>query len=225
MSLQRLAAVSCASAALLAAAGFTALGSVFAYPQILREPTDEILALYRAHPGAVGAWFGVLVVAAALLVPAAVALGRLAGGRRGRWIVGVGVAAAVVQVIGLSRWLLFVPGLSREATDPVTAAEARGTFETLHFWLGQIVGETLGYALTAAFTVLVAVGLTRRLARLGSVAAALIATGVLVAPGVEIASLTNFVGYVLWCVWLLALSFVLVSARTAATAPRSSGRR
>src|SRR4029450_6625248 len=117
-----------AGAALLAIAGFTALGSVFEYPQILEEPTADILALYRAHQGAVMAWFLVLVVSAALLAPAGILLGRLAGGPRGRWIARLGVVAAAVQVIGLSRWVLLVPGISHDATDPSrTAAPHQGS--------------------------------------------------------------------------------------------------
>ena len=63
---RRLAAATMAAAALLAIAGFTALGSVFEYPQILKSPTAEILDLYRRHQGAVMGWFLVLVVSAAL---------------------------------------------------------------------------------------------------------------------------------------------------------------
>ena len=46
-----------ALASLLAIAGFTVLGSVFEYPQILEEPTADILALYREHQGTVMTWF------------------------------------------------------------------------------------------------------------------------------------------------------------------------
>ncbi len=86
--------------------------------------------------------------------------------------------------------------------------------------LGKVIGETLGYALTATFTVLVVVALRRTilprwLAWVGYAAAALIATGVVI-PLVEAASLTNFAGYVLWCVWLLAVAVVLVRDRTTA---------
>lgn len=59
-----------------------------------------------------------LVLSAALLGPAGVGLGRLAGGRTGTWIAGTGIAAALVQVTGLSRWVLFVPGLSDDAVVP-----------------------------------------------------------------------------------------------------------
>jgi Domain of unknown function (DUF4386) len=211
---RRLASVSMTGAALLAIAGFTALGSIFDYPQILKEPTDDILALYRENSTAVSGWFLVLTVGAALLAPAGYALGRLAGGRLGRWITGVGIAAATVQVIGLSRWVLFVPGLSEDATHPATAADARDEFDTLHTWLGEALGETVGYALTATFTILVLVALRRAgaarwLLWLGYAAAVLIATGVVIPLGIEAAELTNFAGYVAWSLWLLALSVAL----------------
>jgi hypothetical protein len=181
-------AAAMAAAALLAIAGFTALGSVFEYPQILKSPTADILDLYRRHQGAVTTWFLALMVSAALLAPAGILLGRLAGGSRGRWIAGLGVAAAAVQVIGLSRWVVLVPGISRDALDPARTADAHHSFELVHTWLGTVLGETIGYALTAAFTVLITLAVTRAIAPrwmtyLGYVSAALIATGVVIPSG------------------------------------------
>ena len=158
---RRLAATAMATAAVLAIAGFTALGSVFEYPQILKSPTADILELYRRHQGTVMTWFGVLMVSAALLAPAGILLGRLAGASRGRWIARLGVVAAAVQVIGLSRWLLLVPGISRNALNPARTADAHRSFELVHTWLGTVLGETIGYALTAAFTVLITLAVTR----------------------------------------------------------------
>ena len=215
----RLAAGALITAAGLAIAGFTALGSVYEYPQILDEPTSDVLALYRDHQGAVTGWFLVLVVSAALLAPAGILLGRLAGGPLGRWIAGVGVAAATVQVAGLQRWITLVPGISQDALDPSRRARAEDRFELWHTVLGKVVGETIGYALTAAFTVLVVLALSRSilpawLAWTGYLAAALIATGVVI-PVLDAASLTNFAGYVLWCLWLLAVGFLLLRVRDA----------
>ena len=119
---RRLTAATMASAAILAGAGFTALGSIFNYPKILQSPAAGILAAYRQHGTAISAWFLVLVLSAALLGPAGVGLGRLAGGRTGKWIAGTGIAAALVQVTGLSRWVLFVPGLSDDALIPAHTA-------------------------------------------------------------------------------------------------------
>jgi hypothetical protein len=209
-------------ASVLAIAGFTVLGSVFEYPQILEEPTGDVLALFREHQSSVVTWFLVLVVSAALMAPAGVWLGRLVKGRLGRSIAIVGVAAATVQVVGLQRWATLVPGISRDALDPARRADAEERFELWHLVLGKAIGETVGYALTATFTVLVVVALGRMLPRwlatAGLIAAGLIATGVVV-PVVEAASLTNFAGYVVWCAWLLAVAAVLWRVPAAPSGP------
>jgi hypothetical protein len=221
----RLAAGTMALAAVLAIAGFTALGSVFRYPQILQEPTADILTLFRNQQTAVTGWFLVLAVGAALLAPAGILVGRLAGGTLGRWIVGVGIAAATVQVIGLQRWFTLVPALSDQALDPDRRVAAESQFDLLHVVLGKAIGETVGYALTATFTVLAVVALRRRLPRLlallGYAAAALIATGIVI-PVVQAASLTNFIGYVAWCLWLLAVAAAL-TRRPNGPVPSSEG--
>jgi hypothetical protein len=141
-------------------------------------------------------------------------------------------AAALVQVIGLSRWVLFVPGLSDDALDPARAQDAYHRFQLLHTWLGTVIGETTGYALTAVFTVLVVRAVTRAsaprwLAYLGYAAAALIATGVVVPLGLDVARLTNFAGYVSWCAWLVAMAVVLWRTKLSAdgsTSPQVTAR-
>lgn len=223
-TLARRAGLALGLASLLAIAGFTVLGSVFEYPQILEEPTADILALYREQQTAVSTWFLVLVASAALMAPAGVWLGRLAGGSLGRWITVTGVAAAVVQVVGLQRWVTLVPGLSHDALDPALRADAEDRFELYHLVLGKIVGETVGYALTATFTVLVVLALRgavlpKWLAYVGYVAAVLIVTGMVI-PLVEAASLTNFAGYVLWCAWLLVVAARLIAPRRAVETTR-----
>jgi hypothetical protein len=225
---RRVAALLMVSAALLAIAGFTALGSVFEYPQILKTSTAHILDGFRAHQGAVMTWFAVLVLGAGLMAPIGILLGRVAGGRAGRWIAATGVAAAAVQAVGLSRWLLLVPGTSVDALDPARTASAEHRFELAHLWLGTVLGETIGYALTAAFTVLVSATVVRAvaarwLAVLGYACAALVATGVVVPLGVHAATLTNFAGYVGWCLWLIAVAAMLWRERTPSPAGLDRG--
>ncbi|HEY6740765.1 MAG TPA: hypothetical protein VI110_00280, partial [Lapillicoccus sp.] len=63
---------------------------------------------------------------------------------------------------------------------------------------GTVVGETVGYALTAA----------------------LIAAGTVESLGVPMAGLLNFVGYVVWSAWLVAFAVrVLLVARRTRTLP------
>ena len=71
----------------------------------------------RRFPGvqaAVAGWFAVLALSSALLAPIAVGVGRLSTIGRCASRSG-GIAAAVVQVIGLSRWPLLVPGWAADA--------------------------------------------------------------------------------------------------------------
>ena len=193
-------------AVVLINAAFIGLGSAFDYPDILQEDADEILEKFRADEGTIVALFSMLALGAALLAPIAVILGRLAGNDLGRWSIRVGIAAAAVQVIGLLRWPLIVPGLADD--------NDADTFDTVHTLLGTVVGETFGYALTAVWTVLIIFALGRRLAgrwfeALGLTAAALVALGVLVPLDVAGADFANFVGYVLWSLWLLALAVLM----------------
>jgi hypothetical protein len=203
---RRLVAGLLVAAVVLANAAFIGLGSVFDYPDVLQEPAAEILASFREDEALIITFFVLLACSAALLAPIAVLLGRQIPGEVGLWSKRAGIAAAVVQVLGLMRWPLVVPFLADR--DDTSA------FEAVHTVLGTIVGETIGYALTAVWTVLIVRGLARYLAGswfayLGYASAALIALGVLVpldAPGADFA---NFLGYVIWSLWLLAFAWLL----------------
>ena len=195
-------------------AAFLGLGSVFDYPDVLNRPPSEVLGTFAERRWPVSALFLLLATGAALLAPIALRLGRLGSSAALSVSVPVGVAAALNQVVGLLRWPLLVPGLAATPTDP----GAIETFGRLNLLLGTIVGETLGYALTAVWTVLVAVGLRRTLlgpvlAAVGLAAAAMISTGVVEPLGVPLAGLVNFLGYVVWSAWLVAVAVVIVRRR------------
>jgi hypothetical protein len=194
-------------AAVLANLAFTALGSVFNYPDVLDEPAGEVLAAFRDNESAVSTWFAVLALSAALLAPVAIGVGRLSAMRAMRVAVPVGIAAAAVQVIGLLRWPLLVPGYA--------SAGDVDSFTTANDVLGTAIGETLGYLLTATWTLLVIVALGRRYAGrwfqvLGASAAALVLVGVVSPLDLPVVDTANFFGYVLWSLWLLALAAAIV---------------
>src|SRR3954447_20892241 len=163
----KLTAVLLIVAAVLANVAFTALGSIFDYPDVLDEPAGAVLASFREHETAVSAWFSVLALSAALLAPIAVGVARLSSKRVMRIAMWIGTAAAVVRVVGLLRWPILVPGYASDAASaaPVVAAGARDSFSTASDVLGTAIGETLGYLLTATWTVLVIVALGRRFGR------------------------------------------------------------
>jgi hypothetical protein len=204
-------------AAVLANLGFTALGSIFNYPDVLDEPAGSVLADFRDHQGAVSTWFAVLAFSAALLAPIAIGVGRLSAARAMRIAVPVGIAAAVVQVIGLLRWPILVPGYASDAAsaNATVAADGRDAFTTASDILGTAIGETLGYLLTAAWTVLVVIALGRRFAGrwfpvLGALSAGLVFVGVFSPLDLPVIDTANFFGYVLWSIWLIAFGVVLL---------------
>jgi len=226
----RLTAALLIAAAVLANLAFTALGSIFDYPDVLDEPAGAALALFRAHEGAIGAWFSVLALSAALLAPIAIGVGRLSPARAMRVAVPVGIAAAAVQVVGLMRWPILVPGYAADAASPSpgVAAAGRDAFSTASTILGTAVGETLGYLLTAVWTGLVIAALGRRFAgrwfvALGAASAALVLAGVLSPLDLPVVDTANFLGYVLWSIWLIAFGVVvLVRERRGASATSRS---
>jgi hypothetical protein len=214
-------------AAVLANVGFSALSSVFNYPDVLDEPAGKVLASFRDNQGAVSGWFLILALSAALLAPIAIGVGRLSSARAMRIAVPVGIAAATVQVIGLLRWPILVPGYASDAasSNAGVAQSARDSFTTVSDILGTGIGETLGYLLTAIWTVLVIVALGRSYAGrwfqvLGSMSAALVFVGVFSPLDVPMIDTANFVGYILWSAWLVALgALILIHERRHSTSP------
>jgi hypothetical protein len=212
-------------AAVLANLGFSALGSIFNYPDVLNEPAGQVLSAFRDSQDAVSIWFLVLAFSAALLAPIAIGVGRLSTQRAMRIAVPIGIAAAVVQVVGLLRWPILVPGYAADAasSNVGVASSARDSFTTVSDILGTGIGETLGYLLTAVWTVLVVVALGRDYAGrwfqiLGSVSAGLVVLGVLSPLELPVVDTANFFGYVLWSLWLIAFG-VAILWRERAAAP------
>lgn len=189
--------------AVLANIAFIGLGSVFNYPEILQQPATEILRQFMTNQNAILFWFTILAIGAGLLAPIAVILGRLGSSRMAVW---TGVLAASVQVIGLSRWVLIVPGLAQKGDV--------ATFELLNTILGTIVGETFGYLFTAAWTILIIQSMGKIIERqwfswLGVTSALLILLGLFIPLGVPGTDTANFFGYILWSCWLVALGVLI----------------
>ena len=206
--------------------GFLGLGAVFDYPKVLNKPAAEVLATFADNQLVISLWFVLLAAGAGLLAPIAIRVGRLGTSAAFQASVPVGIAAATVQVIGLLRWPLLVPDLAARAGE----TGAADSFDTANLWLGTVLGESIGYALTATWTVLVALALHRTVFRgsrtgrmlyfTGLTSAVLIAVGVLEPFDVPGAGSANFAGYVIWSGWLVALAVALLRGAPRATTGR-----
>src|SRR5829696_264812 len=109
-------------------AAFALLAARFDYPDILRRPTGDVLAAFRAGGTSLVLLWWAFALTAVLLAPLVVLLSSvISDADRTLLAVGttVGVLAAVVQFLGLVRWPFLVPYLARAAAEP-DASAARG---------------------------------------------------------------------------------------------------
>jgi hypothetical protein len=209
---------------------FGLLAARFDYPEILRRPTDEVLARFRqGGSGLVLLWwaFGLCAV---LVAPLVILLAHSLDGADGTLLaVGatVGVLAATVQFLGLIRWPFLVPYLARVVADPDTSPARREAvdvvFQSFNRYLGVAVGEHLGYGLTGAWSVLAGAAIAQSTAApswLGVI-------GIIVGVALMLCSL-EFVGrfepggwklaekltpiaYIGWSLWLVGTGIALVA--------------
>ena len=206
---------------------FAALAAVFEYPGILRKPTAEVLATFRAGgSGLLLLWWG-FAMSAVLFAPVAVLLSaQLAGADATLLAVTttVGVLAAAVQFLGLVRWPFLVPYLAREAdgasSTRLDAIEI--VFQSFNRYLGVAVGEHLGYLLTGAWSVLVGAAIMQSTALPSWLGIAGIVIGAVLAAcslefvgpferhGWSLAGAVTPIAYIAWSLWLVAAGIVLL---------------
>ena len=209
---------------------FAALASSFDYPDILRRPTSEVLARFRAGGTRLVLTWWVFALTAVALAPVAVLLAAaLRGANPTVLTVGMttGVLAALVQFLGLVRWPFLVPYLARLDADPDVSESRREAvdvvFQAFHRYLGVAVGEHLGYLFTGAWTVLVGVAFTQAstgpawLGFAGIVVGAVLAlcslefVGPAERTGWRLAGAVTPIAYVAWSVWLVGVGVALIA--------------
>jgi hypothetical protein len=208
---------------------YTLLARGFDYPDILRQPTGQVLERFAAGGSRlVLIWWG-FAMSAVLLAPAVVLLSATlvdADPTVLALATAIGLLAALVQFLGLIRWPFAVPYLARLTGDPATTPATRDavevTFQTLNRYLGVAVGEHLGYLFTGVWTALVGVALIQSdvlhplFGVVGLVLAPLFVLGSLefVGPfevgGWRLAGTLVPFAYIGWSIWLLALGIGLL---------------
>jgi hypothetical protein len=206
---------------------FALLGRSFAYPGILRRPTSEVLARFRAGGARLLLLWWAFALTAVLLAPVAVLLGQeLVGVDESLVAVSVttGVLAAAVQFLGLVRWPLLVPYLARADVDagPARREAVDIVFQSFNRYLGVAVGEHLGYLFTGGWSASTGIALMQAtnmpwwLGLAGVVAGGLLMicslefVGAFEERGWRGAAVLTPVAYVIWSVWLIAVGVALL---------------
>jgi hypothetical protein len=210
-------------------AAFAALAVKFGYPDILRKPTVEVLARFRAGGSSlVLLWWG-FAMTALLLAPLSVMLSAaIADADPVLLIVAatVGVLAAAVQFLGLVRWPFLVPYLARASADPnISPARKEAidiVFQSFNRFLGVAVGEHLGFLLTGAWSVLVGMAITQGsglpvlLGIAGIIVGAVLVlcslefVGPFERDGWKVAATLTPITYIVWSLWLVTTGVFLL---------------
>jgi hypothetical protein len=211
-------------------AAFALLAARFDYPDILRRPTDDVLAAFRAGGTSLVLLWWAFALTAVLLAPAVVLLSGAISDADATLLdvaTTVGVLAALVQFLGLVRWPFLVPYLARAAAKPDASPARREAvdvvFQSFNRYLGVAVGEHLGYGLTGAWTTLAGAALTQT----SAVPVWIGVIGLVIGPLLIVCSL-EFVGgheptgwklaerltpptYIAWSLWLTATGVAVLA--------------
>jgi len=204
----------------------------FDYPDILRQPTAEILTRFQAGGNAlIYTWLAFAWVGLPLLL-GAIMLKRILADENSPFLetaTTLGVIGFIVQMIGLLRWVFVVPVLARlftdPTTDPATQASITAVFIAFHQYGGVVLGEHLGQFLTILWMSLISGILYRSrifskwVAWLGWFASAiyllaqteLLATAI---PSFPVIDWAGLYGSLLWLAWMIVLGVYLVKYKT-----------
>ncbi len=206
---------------------FLLLQQLFEYPDILRQPTAEVLAKFAAGGTPLVAVWYVLTLTAVAFIPLTLLLHHILAERENSVILWVattfGLLAGLSQTLGFLRWPFLVPHLAQASMAPGASeaqrAAASMVFEAFHRYAGMAVGEHLGFLSTGLWTLLIAVAMLRTaflprwFGAIGVLLAAGIAAGLAEPAGWELGGTINALSYLAWAIWLIAAGVTLLVRR------------
>lgn len=212
-------------AALLTLAEFVAvlvpvivLGNYFEFPDVLRRPAAYGLRLFRQHQAQIVPAYYVFMLSGLLFIPlsyAYAALRKPGPSLLPQALIGTGLATAIFQVIGFSRWVFVIPFLADQyARQPAQRPAIELLYEILNRFAGMTIGEHLGFLAMGTWTILLVV-LLRQSGLVSSWFAGLgipIGVGLIVSvaehfggPSAAVYASINFAANTAWSIWLLVL--------------------
>ncbi len=130
--------------------GFTTLAAAFQFPEVLRLPTQERLALFRDNQPIIVATYWALTMSGFTQIFAAVflalALRPYAGGLVTLALI-FGTITGLGQAMGFGRWAILIPYLAERMADPTISESGKemiGLIEgSFNRYAGMLVGEHL----------------------------------------------------------------------------------
>jgi hypothetical protein len=212
--------------ALTFGAAATVLSATFDWPDILRQPADEVLPAFLAG-GTSLVWTSVATASsyAVLLVPILLLPAVLE--RRNdpvlRAATYAGATSVVLSLIGCLRWVFVVPPLAESyvAGDATTRSAVEAAWTAQHQFGGALLGEHLGQLLVIGWSVTLSAIILRSrvLPRWLGITGLAVSTVYLLnqgdilataVPGFPVLDLAGLLGSTGWGLWVAALGVVLL---------------
>ena len=207
---------------------YTILTIIFNYPGVLREESGIILTQFHQGGSAlIFTWLAFALLGLPLLVAYSLIGQRLETKMpQIKWVTTIGIVSAVMQIIGLLRWVFVVPVLATEyvnTTDTATQEAIEIAFKVIHQFGGVLLGEHLGQLFTIIWTVFISAALLKIsiipkwLAWWGFITSfiyflaqtELLAT---VIPGFPVIDMAGFIGSTLWLLWIILVGIKFINA-------------
>lgn len=205
---------------------YSMLISEFGYDDILRAPPLEILQKF--HNGGdrlILIWFA-FALSALMFIPVAIGLGKVATkSESSSNIINIlAISSALVQAIGLLRWVFVVPILAgittNQASSEAAVTSSVQIFGVLHQFAGVLLGEFIGQLLVALWTLFIVIkiystnALPRIMVYIGAITLPLWILGMsehlhTVMPDINVIATTP-AAFMLWEAWLLGCAIIML---------------
>lgn len=212
---------------------FSILNSIFNYPQILREPTGQVLLLFKQGGTSLIATWYAFALAPVFLIAAVQLIHRTLKDEGSIWAsmaTVFGVLAGVFQVLGLIRWVFLVPVLANVYASPSETEAAKTAavtvFNAFHQYAGVAIGEHLGQLSTALWVLFLSVGIlgSSIYKKWQAVSGIVIASLMMVGLVEGFSTVINFdpgvfgaitpVSFIALSIWMIALGITLLFRKT-----------
>ena len=186
----------------------------FEYPAILHQSPSVILERFAtAGPTLPLIWLSFALAILPLLLGIALLPSAFPDNRWLSTLTPIGIASALLQMLGLARWVFLVPFLAAQhhtnpQTDTITIA-----FELQHRLFGNLMGEHLGQLFLGVWTTTAALAFTGNWHRLLGLAAALLFTVGSFSNLAPILDPIPGIAFLVWSVWSCIAGFKLLKAR------------
>jgi hypothetical protein len=192
------------------------LGKYFHFPGILRQSADVALPLFHQNQSIIVLSYYLFMISALLYLPISIKVQQVSDSLGiHSWaqpaVLTLGIATAIFQTIGFSRWLIAIPFLADSYQIESEKATTNMLYELMNRYAGATIGEHLGFIMMGLWTISVAMLVPNALTKwFGILCGSLLLLStpeMFASEWASVFSNMNTVANSLWSVWILMLAF------------------